>query len=191
MLDCSTNIISLSPNNPSFDVPLLVQRNQPFSIDSSLQLNCSTSLATTRRWTIKLCTPSCTVDAQFEQTLTSMTLSKIYIPSKTLQYGLYQMNLTVRMSTLPELSSLASTYVHIIPSPIKVNLVQYGRTVIIHNQQQTLVLDPGRFSIDPDSSHFNSSVCLIDQTEIISNFLFRNGNTHISVDCMILMHIHI
>lgn len=55
-----------------------------------------------------------------------MTLSELFIPSKMLQYGLYQIKLTVKMSAFPELISSAITYVHIISSPIQVRIIQDG-----------------------------------------------------------------
>ena len=160
MSDCSAAIISLSPNNPLPDQPLLIERSQAFSISSSLQFNCLISLATIRKWTIQSCTPLCTVDAQLQQSLTTMTLSEIYIPARTLQYGIYQINLTVTIWPLSQLISLATTYIKIVPSPIQVNLIQSDASMIVQKQQQTLILDPGTFSVDPDASYFNSSVSL-------------------------------
>jgi hypothetical protein len=49
-------------------------------------------------------------------------------------------------------------YFKIIPSPIQVQLIQFGPSIIIQGKQQTLILDPGKYSIDPDQSYFNSAV---------------------------------
>jgi hypothetical protein len=165
LLDCSAAIITLSPSNPLVDAPLLVQRSQAFSIGSSLQFDCFTSLATILRWRIQKCTPLCTDDAQLEQVLTTKTRAEIYIPARTFKYGIYQMKLTVTMSASLQSISSATTYIQVIPSPITVNLVQSGASMIVQNRQQMLILDPGTFSIDPDMSYFNSSVSMINQSK--------------------------
>lgn len=89
-----------------------------------------------------------------------MTLGELFVPSKTLEYGIYQMNLTVQMSLLSSLISSALTYIKIIPSPIQVKLIQSGSSIIIQGQQQTVKLDSETYSIDPDQSYFNSTVSL-------------------------------
>ena len=90
----------------------------------------------------------------------STTLGELVIPAGSLDYGLYQIELTVAMTFSSRLVALAVTYVTIIPSPVTVNLVQLGSSMITHGQQQTLILDPGSYSIDPDFVSFNASVCI-------------------------------
>jgi hypothetical protein len=62
------------------------------------------------------------------------------------------------MSISSNLISTASAYVKILASSIKVNLVQFGTSMITHGYQQDLLLDPGTHSIDPDQHTFNASV---------------------------------
>lgn len=61
--------------------------------------------------------------------------------------------------------------------------------MIIQGQQQTLVLDPRTFSIDPDQNYFNSSVG-IRLSDIVKNKVcnFRIGIIHISVEFTIRMN---
>jgi K+-transporting ATPase A subunit len=92
-----------------------------------------------------------------------MTLAEIFIPARTLRYGIYEMNLTVTMCASSQLVSSATTYIQIVPSPIIVNLIQFGVSMIVQKQQQMLTLNPGTFSVDPDASYFNSSVSLINR----------------------------
>jgi hypothetical protein len=86
------------------------------------------------------------------------TLSELYIPSRTLAYGIYELKLTVTMSISSSLTSPASVYVQIKPSSIIPNLVQLGTSMITNGHQQDLLFNPGMFSIDPDSNTFNASV---------------------------------
>jgi hypothetical protein len=159
--DCSNPDITLWPSNPTIAIPLQIERSQDFSITSTLQFNCAQSFAVIQQWSIQMCLDSlCSLKQQFISSSLQMTLSELYIPSNTLQYGLYQLTLAVKMSVSSQLISSVITYVKIIPSSIQVNLIQFGPSIITRGKQQTLVLDPGRFSIDPDQSYFNSTVII-------------------------------
>jgi hypothetical protein len=112
----------------------------------------------------------------------SMALGELFVPARSLDYGIYQIKLTVAMNLSSQLSASAVTYVNIIPSPITVSLLQLGSSMVTHGQQQTLILDPGSYSIDPDSTPFNASVSV--SVFNISRPLFpsaRAGTTPISV----------
>ena len=87
-----------------------------------------------------------------------MTLGELFVPARSLDFGLYQIKLTGTMTISSQLTTSAVTHVNIIPSPITVNLLQLGSSMITHGQQQTLTLDPGSYSIDPDSTLFDASV---------------------------------
>lgn len=90
-----------------------------------------------------------------------MTLRELFIPSETLKYGIYEINLTVIMIISSELISSTITYVKIISSPIQIKLIENGPSIITQGFQQNLTLDPGRFSNDPDEIYFNLSVNFI------------------------------
>ena len=148
-------------------------RTEDFSISSSLELHCSKSLSTVKKWTIELCSTSpCSGQVPFEQPLILLTLGELYVPARALNYGIYRMNLTVTMQVAPRLVSLVTTHVKIVPSPIIVRLVQFGAVMIQRGQQQTLTLDPGTFSIDPDLSTFNSTVIITASNHHLSDVLF-------------------
>ncbi|CAM4977714.1 unnamed protein product, partial [Rotaria socialis] len=155
--NCYQPIITLTPANSSLSSPLQYRRSEAFSISSYIQLNCSGSLSNTIEWKISHCTSTiCSSETLQEQTIIT-TLSELYIPELTLDYGTYQFTLTVRMFAARQLSSEASAYIQIIPSNIVVNLVQFGPTMITRGYQQDLILDPGSYSIDPDTITFNAS----------------------------------
>ena len=110
-----------------------------------------------------------------------MTLGELFVPARSLDFGLYQIKLTVTMTFSSQLTTSAVTYVNIITSPIIVNLLQLGSSMITHGQQQTLTLDPGSYSTDPDSTLFNASVCVSFLSRRHSFLSRRAGTTHISV----------
>lgn len=139
--------------------PLQYRRNQDFSISSFLYLDCNTSLATTAKWTVNNCTWNCSFPIQLDQTIVT-TLTEIFIPAKTLTYGIYQLTLTVAMAAVPHLSTSVSAYVKITPSGITANLVAFGTSMITSGYQKDLLLDPGSYSVDPDAGIFNATVSL-------------------------------
>ena len=95
------------------------------------------------------------VDASIVQ-----SFSEIYIPARTLPYGIYELRLTVTMIAAPQWTSTVSAFTHITPSGITANLVQFGTSLITRGHDQDLLLDPGQYSVDLDGDVFNASVSL-------------------------------
>ncbi|UJR18699.1 hypothetical protein I4U23_005606 [Adineta vaga] len=87
----------------------------------------------------------------------STSVTELYIPARTLLYGLYEMKLTVTMINMTNVSSSAVVYVQITSSDIIANLFQYGTSMITRGNQQDLQLNPGSYSVDPDENIFNAS----------------------------------
>ena len=89
-----------------------------------------------------------------------ITLSELFLPARTLDYGTYQLTLTVAMTVAPEFIATATVYVTITPTPITANIMPLGTSMIAHGRSQNLVLDPGTNSVDPDADTFNASVSI-------------------------------
>jgi len=101
----------------------------------------------------------CSNEIQFNSTIIETTFSELYIPSRSLLYGLYELKLTVTIVfTSSNLISSKSVYVKIIPTIITANLIPFGTSMITRGNQQDLKLDPGTFSIDPNGYTFNATV---------------------------------
>jgi hypothetical protein len=116
------------------------------------------------------------------------TLSELFIPAQSLAYGIYELKLTVIMTAVPNLTSSASTYVKIIPSSIQANLLQFGTSMITQGHQQNLALNPGKFSVDPDTTTFNASVSrniLHHIYDLFYSFIHRIGSTPTIVEFMV------
>ncbi len=125
-----------------------------------IQLNCDISLSTNIKWTIKNCTST---DCSFQIILSQKvitTFSELYIPARTLPYGVYELALTVIMTDAPSLKTSSAAYVRITATGITANLVQLGTSMITRGDQQDLLLDPGSFSVDPDEDSFDPSVSI-------------------------------
>ena len=160
-LACSSPIITLTPVSSSLVSPLIFRRSQEISITSYLQLQCNGSLATIRRWTITRCTPICSSAALSLPSSIILTLSELFLPPRSLEYGTYELRLSVGISVAHEWTSTASVYVTIIRSPITPHLLPLGTSMITHGHGQDLLLDPGTYSFDPDALPFNASVSIL------------------------------
>jgi hypothetical protein len=133
------------------------RRNQDFYISSNIVLKCNNSLSTNIKWSIHNCSTICSNEIQLAQTIITTT-TELYIPARTLSYGIYQLNLTVSMIASSSLTSTVSAYVQIIASGIIANLVPLGTSMITSGYQQDLILNPGAYSVDLDGYTFNASV---------------------------------
>ena len=139
------------------------------------------------QWNIYECTPLCSgaiiLDASID-----VTTSHLVLPERTLAVGIYQIALTASTTTKPTAMVSASVFVKINPSDIKVNLLQFGTSMVTHSFNQNLTLDPGTYTIDPDTYSFNASVCnMIVNESMIRHSSSRTGIIAITVVSTVYM----
>jgi hypothetical protein len=154
---CVAPTIILLTNSSSIQRPAVFRRDQDFSIDSVIELNCTRASFTTIQWTITGCVSNCSSRMTFDPSVTTTT-NLLDIPARTLSAGFYELKLTVTMDSLPNLTSSATTYVAIVPMGIRPNLVELGTLVISRGQQQNLLFNPGIHSRDFDGQSIHPSV---------------------------------
>ncbi|CAF4210999.1 unnamed protein product, partial [Adineta steineri] len=110
---CYSPTVTLIPGQSSLPSPMSYRRSQDFSISSMIQFNCDGSLSRTTKWTIKNCTSTrCSFEIVLNEKVMT-TYSELYIPSRTLDYGVYQLTLSVTMIDSPNLKASSSVYVRI------------------------------------------------------------------------------
>ncbi|CAF1496675.1 unnamed protein product [Adineta ricciae] len=154
---CYPPSIILIPGGSSLLSPISYRRSQDFSISSMIEFHCGGSLSKTTKWTVKNCsTTICSFNIFFSNTVKT-TYSELYVPSRTLDYGVYELTLTVTLNNSSKLKSSSSAYVRITKTDITPNPVQLGTSMITRGENQDLFLDPGSFSIDPDQYSFDAS----------------------------------
>ncbi|CAF3781553.1 unnamed protein product [Rotaria sp. Silwood1] len=176
-LGCFSPIITLSPSNSSLTSPLQYRQSEDFSISSYIQLNCNSSLSIITKWIISTCISTCSFPSYLGQTIKTH-LSEIFIPARTFNYGIYKLTLTVTMSIASYLTSSISAYVKIILSNLTVNIIQFGTSMITQGYQQDLILDPEKYSINPDTNTFNANnllLSMIDNGTKSSLIIFSNS----------------
>lgn len=158
VIACYSPIITLIPGGSTLTVPLQYRRSQDFEISSMIQLNCDVSLLTITEWNIKNCTSTfCSYRINLPAKVFTKA-SELYIPSRTLNFGLYELTLTVTMTDVPVRKSSSTVYVRITAAGITANLVQLGTSMVTRGSEQDLFLDPGTFSVDPNEDFFDASV---------------------------------
>jgi hypothetical protein len=157
IIACFSPTVTLIPGISTLSSPIQFRRSQDFYIVSIIQLNCNDSLSTINQWTIKNCSSISSYPILIDPTIIT-TLSDLYIPARTLSYGLYELILTVTMVTSSWLTTSTSIYIQITPSGITANLVQLGTSMITRGHEQDLNFDPGTYSVDSDENIFNASV---------------------------------
>jgi hypothetical protein len=154
--------------------PVRVFRSKSYVISTYIAFNCDKTLNNTKSLTIRKCLPnnntrSCLYDYEDNQT----SSYDFDIQEKTRNYGLYQLIYKLLMGIQPT-TNIASidTFILITRTPVVVNLLQNGTSMISRGINQTLILWPGAYSVDPDSLlGFVSTVCL-NIYHSLSIFLF-------------------
>ncbi|CAF1606966.1 unnamed protein product, partial [Rotaria magnacalcarata] len=154
---CSLPNITLIMDPSSLSKPLRFYRSAELYISSNTDFFLTKSAQLNSQWTITNCIKNCSSSISLNHPIIT-TFSEIYIPAKELEYGIYEVKLTVSSVDIPMVTASAVGYIEIIPTGIMVNLISNGTSMIIHDSQQNLTLDPGRFSEDPDENEFNSTV---------------------------------
>ena len=152
---CKSPQIILIPSGSTLISPLKFRRSQDFYIASLIELNCNNSSSIESQWILKNNSNIISFDSQIET-----TFSELFIPSRKLPFGIFELELTVTMTKYPAVKSSSSVYVEITPSGITANLVQLGTSMITSGFEQDLRFDPGTYSIDLDENTFDIDVSM-------------------------------
>ena len=174
LLDCFVPSLLLIPGQSSLQSPILYRKSQDFTISSIIQINCSHIISITNKWIIKSCTSfNCSSQLSVNESLIKTTQNELYIPSKTLSYGIYEFILIVSINALSQLNVSVSSFIEIISSNIIVNFNEYELTTIAYGYEQDLIFNPGKYSINPDEMIFDASAwtyeyyCRIYQSSLL------------------------
>jgi len=162
--NCDLPIIEFDIYNPVLRWARKIKRSEAFSVSVTTNLNCSQGLNNTKQWDILQCdttTEKCSSTQSLKQLisqLSSATTSEIYISSQQLSLGTYLFNYTLSMNSKSSFTTSSYTYIKIISSDIEVNMLADGTSIITNGVTQSILFQPGVYSIDPDSTYFNPDV---------------------------------
>ena len=169
--DCLSPQVKLIPESNTLETAYQYRRSQDFYILSTIKFQCNKSLSTKKIWKIRNYSSIGNLEIDFDKKLLKSS-SELYIPSNTFPYGIYELELTVKMIEDESLVDSSSVYVQINPSGVTVNLVPLGTSIVTVGHQQILTLNPGSYSIDLDGFEFNASVNRF-------RYLFSNVSLHL------------
>jgi hypothetical protein len=136
------------------------RRMQDFFISSTIKLQCNRTSVMRTRWALANCTlgPCLQLPPEQIDPTIQTAFTELYIPARTLPFGLYELRLHVTMNVTDNVTASQAAYVRITPSGFTANLVQLGTSMITSGTRQDLHLNPGLYSVDRDGFPFNASV---------------------------------
>lgn len=150
--DRCSPIIKLFPQPP-----FQLRRNEDFYVTSHIHFNCTENSSTSTTWIVSSCPSTCSEEAQLNQSIETAN-NDLFIPAQTLNYGRYELKLTVTPIALPALTTTSLVHIEIFPTGIITNLLPFVMSKITHHYRQDLILNPGKYSIDLNAITFDSTV---------------------------------
>lgn len=154
-LDHCPPIIKILPQSP-----LRFRQSEDFYLTQRIQFNCTEKSSTAPSWTFLSCSPLGLNLAQLNQSGARLK-NDVFIPAQTLSFGSYELELSVTTLTSPSLTSKLTIDIEIVPTNTVTRLLSFDIPTIIHYYQQDLLFDPGKYSIDPNTITFESTVSMI------------------------------
>lgn len=133
------------------------RRSEDIYLTRNIQFNCTDPFFNISIWTVSSCPSACSTEVQLNQSIATAK-NDLFIPAYTLNHGHYQLQLTVTTLTSSVLNTTSLIDIDILPMNIITRLLSVDTSTIIHHDQQDLVFDPGRYSIDPTANIFDSDV---------------------------------
>ena len=142
---CFVRRLILIQSSSNVSSPLQFRRDQDFFISSITELNWKQLFLLEMEWT----TPNASNYFMVDPSLVILTKSELFVPSRSLSFGVYQLTLMVTLNSSSNATkSSESTFVQINPAGITANLVPSGTSMITRGEQQDLQLNPGLYSVD-------------------------------------------
>ena len=150
------DIRRLSPNTV-MPRPKTYGKRRSFHVTADVTIRCASLYVTHFEWQIYKHSSNTSSLVQLSLSVKKQG-KRISISAGTLDYGVYEFRFTANISAFRNMSSTRSSYIEITESNSTANPVKFGTSMITSGHSQDLVLDPGQYSIDPDTRQFNPSV---------------------------------
>ena len=161
--------------------PLQIEQSKMLSLTSTTIFKCNPSFQIEYTWLVNK------IDASTTIPTTSIDLSsnpsskssQIFFQSNSLDYGLYEINLRVKITpySYPVIEKDVSTFVQIIPSRIGVYPLINGIQTLRIGLEQTLILDPRKYSQFYDKISANNNPIQDLNFTFVCNLINPSGST--------------
>jgi hypothetical protein len=152
-ISCNRPLLDIKNRAEDFLKPMIMKRAQMFSIVGITILNCSTSLENSKQWFVyEIIQNNGSILRKISLTnIVSEFNAELFIPNNFLAYGTYKFVYQVRMiGEASQFFEETETFIRIIPTRINVFPLSGGIKKITIAVEQSINLDPGRFSYDFD-----------------------------------------
>ncbi|GIY29651.1 polycystic kidney disease protein 1-like 2 [Caerostris darwini] len=157
---CKAPDLAIRNRIPSYYLAPETFRSLPVVLYSYTTMKCNDSADTVRSWSgFKLNETNGQVIEEIDLTMVdSYRKSMLYLRPFFLKGGIYKFKFTVNMTVYiqnPPLILVRSveTFVKVVPSPVIVRLTEGAQSRVTRGWGQSLILDPGQNSIDPDDEN--------------------------------------
>ncbi len=167
-IPCNRPLLDIQNRASDFLNPMIMKRAQMLPIVGLTILDCNTSLINTKKWFVyELYQNNGSIAKKVSlATIISEVNAELFIPNNFLSYGTYR--IVYRVNMVGEASSFieeTETFLRIVPTGFAVFPFSGGIKKITIAVEQSLVLDPGRYSYDFDE--------ILSGTSISFNFYCR------------------
>ena len=152
---CSGHCLPIIKLRPQ--LPLRFRQSEDFYLTRHVQFTCTEKPLTTSSWDVLSCSLTCPNATQLFKSGARIS-NHVFIPAQTLSFGHYELRLTVKTLTSPPLTTTLIIDFDILPTNILTRLLPFDIPTITHHQQEDLLFDPGKYSIDPSTITFDSTV---------------------------------
>ena len=151
--------IAIKPSPLSPNEQKKFGKRRSFYVSAQFKLHCvgSPSKETTINWEIKSVNDTAKKNVAWRPSST-INRQDLFIAAGTLDYGLYEFQFTIGMVDFPRMVTSNSTYIEIIHLNSTANLIKFGTSMITSSHDKVLILDPGKYSFDPDQGELNREV---------------------------------
>ena len=137
--------------------PFRIRRMEDIYITPIVSFNCNEKSPTSMKWSLISCPSMCPNESSFNQSINTAR-NELFLPFESLNYGFYEIKLTVTATSPPFLSATTVVHIEIIPKNIIISLLPVDGTKIIHHYAEDLLFDPGKYSIDSNRITINHKV---------------------------------
>ena len=160
--------------------PNIIFRSNLFSVSSIIYFYCSNvTFTSTNTWTLNQLDAGLKVLKVVDLSTNPTSAStELVIKENTLDYGLYQFSLQVDVSFNGQVvSSLAQTYVQIVPTGLAVFALENGVSSVLVGSKQAFNLNPSLYTFDMDGLitpdklsfvYYCKMVNLTDQSRLVN-----------------------
>lgn len=136
---------------------MLFDRSQEIHVTAFVILNCTHGSQLHWKWIVLQCAPICRDEVSLTDSIETTT-DELTIPARMLAIGFYELRLRVTSTATPVINVSISVFIEMTHSSVVTNLVATDTAMLVHEYQQSLLLNPGKLSVDSNTLGIDPNV---------------------------------